>query len=70
MQEMKADWGIFTEFGTDNETEKKGIIIEIVHPDFGKVFITTVSFNEKLNSINVSTFETKVLQEGTGSKWK
>ena len=70
LQEMKADWGIFTEFGTDNETGKQGIIIEIGHPDFGKIFITTIDFNEKLNSINVSTFDTKVIQEGPGAKWK
>ena len=70
LQKMKADWGVFTEFGTDNETGKQGIIVEIGHPDFGKVFITTVSFNKKLNSINVSTFDTKVIQEGAGAKWK
>ena len=70
LQEIQGDWGIFTEFGTDNETGKQGIIVEIGHPDFGKVFITTISVNEKLNSINVSTFDTKVLQEGVGAKWK
>jgi len=70
LKEMNADWGVLTEFGTDNETGKQGIIVEVAHPDFGKIFITTVTFNKKLNSINVGTFDTKVIQEGAGAKWK
>ena len=70
MQSMNADWGIFTEFGTDNTTNKQGIIVEIGHPEFGRVFITSVAFNKELNSINVNIFDTKLIQEGAGAQWK
>ena len=59
MKEMKADWGIFTELGTDNKTGKLGITLEIGHPEFGIIFSSPICFDEEHQIISIKALDTR-----------
>ncbi len=70
MCKMNADWGVFTELGFNNKMEQHGIVVEIGHPSFGRIYHTPISLNEKNTTLDIHTFSTDLVMSGRGANWK